>query len=312
MNPQLTHERCSELLGPFLARELEAEQHRLVEDHLAHCAQCSAERAALVALRPADEGLTGEERTVLRAGVLEAIGDPGEHRLEDESDADVVPLGRGSRAGKYLGIAAMLAILAVGSLFVLRGGGGLGISGGDDASTFGGAEDSGEERGEDADPRVSPEESTEDDALSANGVDPFFQSDRGALTEEDLDRLGRRAARTSSPSELAATDGGGSEETESSTAYTLSNRAAERTLRRLAARAPAALAAEIAECGRKAMDELDGPGLAAHATTATLDGREILAITFLTGGNPPDRYATFAFARGDCTTILASTEGSLE
>ncbi len=80
MSSQLTHERCSELLTAYLSGELDPDQHRLVEDHLEHCAQCSDERAGLVALRSAtDEGLTGDERAMLRAGVLDAVRESGRY-----------------------------------------------------------------------------------------------------------------------------------------------------------------------------------------------------------------------------------------
>ena len=313
MSSQLTHERCSELLGDYLARELAPEQHRLVEDHLEHCAQCSAERAGLAALRRGDESgeLTDDERVQLRAGVLEAIRDPsGPSPLRDESDAVVVPIGgRGSRAGKYLGIAAMLAILAVGSLFVFRGGG-LGVTGSDDSgaeSSSGSAEDSsGGGRDEDA----ASEEAAPETNRFALSVRPRFQSDRGEISEEDLDGLGRQTFLSFTESSAATAFDTKSENEEQGQA--LSDGVPERTLERLATRAPETLASEVAECGQSALDELDRPGLATYATTATIEGQDALIIGFVTGGRTPDRYAIFAFPLGDCTTILASTEGPLE
>jgi hypothetical protein len=312
MSSHLTHERCSELLAAYLAGELDHEQHRLVQDHLEHCAQCSAERAALAALRSDDEGggLTAGERAVLRKGVLDAIREPdATSPLQDESDAVVVPLGgRGARAGKYLGIAAMLAILAVGSLFVLRGGG-LGVSGGDDGdaeSSFGGAEDSGEAGGGDEDaPRTGGAEEESFSLPRAWNVRPQVQSDRGVISEGDLDRLGRRAA--PAPADSALTD-----ESEELRNSLLSDRAPEKSLARLGARAGAALAPDVAECGRTALAELERPGLATYATTATIEGEDVVIIAFVTGDRTPDRYAVFAFPRGDCTTILTSTEGPLD
>jgi hypothetical protein len=311
MSSQLTHERCSELLADYLAKELDPEQHRLVEHHLEHCAQCSAERAGLGALRSESERLTTDERVALRAAVLEATtaAEPAGHRLEDESDAVVVPLGgRGSRAGKYLGIAAMLAILAVGSLFVFRGGG---LTGSDDSgdagsAAVGEAEDSGEEAGGD-DATAGQAEDESAPRRAAKDLILTFQSDRGIITEEDLDRLGRRAGAVlvGSTQALNSSEEGRDEEL-------WFNRAPENLLGRLAARAPEALAPDVTECGRTALDELDEPGLATYATTATLEGEDVIVLGFVTGARPPDRYAVFAFPRGDCTTILASGEGPLE
>jgi len=206
----------------------------------------------------------------------------------------------------------MLAILAVGSLFVFRGGG-LGITSsndGDAGSAVGDAEDLDDGAGEeDADPGASPETATED-AFDVADVRTRFQSDRGTISEADLRRMGRRAALTHSlTSDTTAAAGTEPEEGKDNQ---VSRQAPYRTLDRLAARAPAALSSEVAACGQRGLEELDGPSLAVHATTATLEGREIVAITFLTGGNPPDRFATFAFALGDCTTILAGTEGPLD
>jgi hypothetical protein len=313
MSSHLTHERCSELLAAYLAEDLDSEQHRLVEDHLEHCAQCSAERAGLAALRSSDggESLTGDERALLRAGVLEAIRDPDSTTspFEDESDAVVVPLGsRKSRAGKYLGIAAMLAILAVGSLFVLRGGE-LGVTGSDDSdagSAGGEAEVSGEGGGA---------EDAEDEArrFDAPRIRPHVQSDRGAISEGDLDRLGRRALTSSALSATSSTKDELSQESAPAPWKLLSNaRAADNSIDRLAARAPEPLAPDVTECGRTALEELERPGLAAYATTATIEGEDVVIIAFVTGARTPDRYAVFAFPRGDCTTILTSTEGPLE
>ncbi len=309
MSSQLTHERCSELLADYLAGELDPEQHRLVEDHLELCAQCSAERAGLGALGTKSEGLTGDERVALRAAVLGSTmtEEPAERRLDDETDAIVVPLGgRGSRASKYLGIAAMLAILAVGSLFVLRGGG-LGVTGSDDESDAGSAagvaEDS--EGGEGEALRNSGQESSPYSSNWRTGLS--FQSDRGAISTDDLDRLGRRNS-VSVRSGAQAADTAEPEPSEK----LLAKQAPENQLERLAARAPDELAPDVSECGRTALDELDRSGLATYATTATLGGTDVVVLGFVTGDRTPDRYAVFAFPLGDCTTILTSTEGLLE
>jgi hypothetical protein len=317
MSSQLTHERCSELLGDYLARELAPEQHRLVENRLEHCAQCSAERAGLAALRSDAEpaGLTGDERVQLRAAVLDEIRDPsGSSSIGDESDAVVVPLGgRDSRAGKYLGIAAVLALLAVGSMFIF-GGGGLGVIGGDSDSMVGSAEDSGDSGGAggaEEDSALSEEEGGEAFRFNADDFRPNVQPDRGAISEGDLDRLGKRVLLAYSLSETAATSDNAREESERDDPL-LSDQAPDRSLDRLATRAPEPLAPELVQCGQTALDELGGPGLATYATTATIEGEDAIIIGFVTGGRTLDRYAIFAFPRGDCTTILASTEGPRE
>jgi Putative zinc-finger len=313
MNSELTHERCSELLADYLAGDLDPEQHRLVEDHLEDCAQCSAERAGLSALLSGEgEGLTGDERVELRAAVLGSTlsEEPAGRGLDDESDAVVVPLGaRGARASKYLGVAALLAIVAVGSLFIFRGGGS-GLTGSDDetggdASTANLAEDSGEAGGDDA-----AEDAGADQASKARRVAeirPKFQSDRGEISEDDLARLGRRnVILANSDAAQAYATAPESEEN------LLSDAAPEDQLERLAARVPEELASDITECGRTALDELDEEGHATYATTATLDDTDVVVLRFVTGDPTPERYAVFAFPVGDCTNILTSTEGPLD
>ena len=317
MSTHLTHDSCSELLADYLAGELDPGQHRLVQDHLEHCAQCSVERDGLAALQAAevDKSLTGDERSRLRAGVLEAVldSDSATSPLQDERDAVVVPLGgRGSRAGKYLGIAAMLAILAVGSLFLFRGGG-LGVTGSDDgdAGSAGLAEDSAEVGGGDAESAAPTERGGRDNAfrLKAESVRPDFQSDRGTISEDDLDSFGRRAALGYSTTDETASDP--QPETEGN-ASLLSDQAPEESLERLVERAPEPLAVDVTECGQTALEELDPPGLATYATTATIEGEDIILIAFVTGARTPESYAVFALPRDDCTTILTSTEGPLE
>jgi hypothetical protein len=321
MSSQLTHERCSELLADYLADALDPEQHRLVEDHLEHCAQCSAERAGLAALNSAGEGegLTGDERSVLRAAVLDAAGDSTEPSAglrsgralpKDESDAVVVPLGRRrSRAGQYLGIAAMLAILAVGFMIVSRGGG-LGVTGSnDDAGSGGGAELSTEE---DSDRGVAAGAPTPAQGRFeyAQDLRPRFGPDSGAISDEDLDRLGRQGATLFKNSETALDESGNDEPTGSDLRSAL--RASQSTLERLASQAPDSLAPDVTECGRTGLQELGEVGLASYATTATLEGEDIIVVAFVTGSRTPKNYAVFAFPRRDCTTILARTEGPLE
>jgi hypothetical protein len=318
MSSQLTHERCSELLSDYLAGELNSEQRRLVKDHLEHCAQCSVERAGLAALRTAEEGegLTGDERAMLRAGVLEAVRDSSAASsplgLQDESDAVVVPLRRrGSRASKYLGIAAMLAILAVGSLVVLRGGG-LGVSGAGDgeAGSGGGAELSTEEdtdQGVAGNAAPTPAQGELDYAWD---LQPKFRSASGAISEEDLDTFGRQSSTLFDDMETT-TDEAEKEEL-SSNHRRSALRASRSALGRLAEEAPASLAPDVTECGLTALDALGRPGFATSATTATIEDEDVIVIAFVTGERSPDRYAVFAFPRGDCTTIHTSTEGPLE
>ncbi|MGH2750560.1 MAG: zf-HC2 domain-containing protein [Actinomycetota bacterium] len=323
MSSPLAHERCSELLSDYVSGGLDSELRARVEDHLAHCAQCAAERDAVVALgaEPADgPGLTEDERVVLRARVLGAA--PGfespTRALGDESDAVVVPLEpRRARAGTYLGIAAMLAILAVGFAFVSSGGGFMGAdSESGDAAGGGGSEsdlqaedDEGagaQDSAEGVEERA-PLPSDKDLFRLASELRPVFDPDRGAISEDGLDLLARRPAFrrfSETSSALAAVP-------ESQDTAARAEKAEDRLLRTLAAGAPRALSGDVAACGRTALAELDGPGLATYATTARLDGREAIIIGLVTGRSL-NRYVLVAFPAADCSTILTSTEGPLD
>ncbi|MGH2698396.1 MAG: anti-sigma factor family protein [Actinomycetota bacterium] len=319
----ISHERCSELLSDYVSGELASEERQRVEEHLEHCAQCSAERAGLASLSPAGTeapGLMDDERAALRAAVRGTLGsqEPEVVPLADESDAVIVPLERkGARAGRYLGIAAMLALLAVGSLFVFRGG--LGFSGGDsdagDAAVSGGRdEDSGGggAEGQAPEPRGR---AAEEVYRRAKSLSPTYQADRGTLANDDLDRLTEQPAFERSVSSAAAiADTAGEREQAEKDPQELSmlaDRASDRSLARLVTEVPDSLSAAVRECGSNALAELGGPALATYATTATLEGRDALIIGFLTGQRSLDRYALYAFEAGDCTTILTNTEGPL-
>ncbi|HEX2049024.1 MAG TPA: zf-HC2 domain-containing protein [Actinomycetota bacterium] len=136
MSHDIDHDRCSELLGPFVRGELGDGDARAVETHLETCAQCRSERAALVALRPTDaDALTGDERARLRAGVRAALG--RQHPSQDggRSTGDVIPLRRGARFGRAagaLGLAAVALVVAVAVATLDLAGGG------DDAAQGGG------------------------------------------------------------------------------------------------------------------------------------------------------------------------------
>jgi len=162
---------------------------------------------------------------------------------------------------------------------------------------------SGASRDEDA----AAEEAAPEGNRAALGVRPRFQSDRGEISEADLDGLGRQTVLS-----LRSTMTFNTKSQNDELGQTLADRAPEASLDRLAARAPEALASAVAECGGTALADLGEPGLATYATTATIEGEDAIIIGFVTGGRTPDRYAVFAFPRGDCTTILTSTEGPLK
>lgn len=101
----LTHERCSELLGAFASGELDAQHRARVEGHLSSCRDCSLELAAIEALGAPDlVPMTGAERDRLTGAVRAAV-------LQPRRAAWSAPWGR--RVAPAVGAAALLAIVAL-------------------------------------------------------------------------------------------------------------------------------------------------------------------------------------------------------
>ena len=315
MNSSITHERTSELLSDYVAGELSSEDRSLVDDHLAGCADCAAERDALVALKAsAVQPLTAAERAQLRAGVLAATGASAASPLSDESDAVIVPIGGWrSKATRYIGVAAMLAILAVGFVYL----GNVGTGGDDEGAQGGGAEegvglldsnvDSGGGEAEDSAERAAPApgEALKDsksratlskEFLLASEPAPVFEGDQGDLSPSALDELSRRPVFRSF-----------------SETYTVrqARRSIEPSLAALSETVPKELTVVVKTCGRTALGDLADPGLAAYATTGRVDGRDSFILGFVTGTRSLDRYRFVTFQLGDCRTIIRSLGGPI-
>ncbi|MEO8322850.1 MAG: zf-HC2 domain-containing protein, partial [Actinomycetota bacterium] len=114
-----SHERFSELIGPFLREELSQDDARALEEHLFTCSDCRAEVTALRALTAACGSLTERERRDLHDGIETTLG--------EASAAAVVPLSpRWATAAKVLSAAAAVALIAAAGIWV-------GTSGTDDS-----------------------------------------------------------------------------------------------------------------------------------------------------------------------------------
>lgn len=103
---ELTHERVSELLGPYSSGELEESMRARVDSHLAACDGCARELAGITALHAGDfEPMTGPERdritTAVRAAVVPVAGPRWSERF-------------GRRLAPALGAAALIAVAIVG------------------------------------------------------------------------------------------------------------------------------------------------------------------------------------------------------
>lgn len=314
MKPPITHERCSELLADYVTGKLSSDERSLVDDHLTDCADCAAERDALIALTaPEVEPLTDGERAELRASVLAAVpASESAALLTDESDAVIVPIGGWrSKATKYVAVAAMLAILAVGFVYIgniefsgsadsASGGaeGGLSDSAGDAGG--GEAEDSAQRPAPAADEALKQDQSGErtlsKEFFLASEPAPVFEDDQGDLSLGGLDELSQRRVFRSF-----------------SETYTVrqARHSIEPSLAALAETVPSELATEVNDCGRTALGDLVGPGLVAYATTGRVDDRDSFILGFVTGTRSLDHYRFVTFQLGDCRTIVRSLGGPI-
>ncbi|MFP5351484.1 MAG: anti-sigma factor family protein [Actinomycetota bacterium] len=181
------HERCSELLASQVRGELGAEEAAWIEEHLATCSDCRAERAALQALLAGEvEPLSDTERARLRRSVLSSVQRTG----VETATVTALPQ-RGARAFQLLGAAALLVIIGV---FMFSSG----LLGGDDSAvqeSAGG--DAGSSREVSA-PAQDAEALEADDGAGSSvtsgaaAPEPTFRRSLGQITGKRLARLGRR------------------------------------------------------------------------------------------------------------------------
>ena len=322
MDKPIDHERCSELLPAFLSGGLSAPEAAALEDHLAACEDCRAEKRALEFLGdPEHEPLTARERSALESGVMAGIAkDTGERPV-------VVPMQRrkpiGQRVAQVLGAAATIVVLA--SLVYFGS-----LSGGDDesAGVSGETADIQEEREgpvADADGgkgrrsgagggsagSAAGEETLEaasgDTAMGSDtsykAPTPRFSVDEDPYTSEQLQKRGESSlASVTFANAYSANDAGGR--------LTL--------LDRLVASARAQAGDEVAEqverCGSQVLDTED-PTIPTFGSIGELDGQDVLVLGFAwtrSSSGPLDRYMVWAWERGSCDVAVDFIDGRIE
>lgn len=199
MTSAFDHDRCSKLLAAYVRGELDEARRDALERHLAGCAGCSAEEAAVRALlTPAGEGLSELERARLRRAVAAEI-------------APVPGLARPSlRARLYpaLGAAAALLVLFFAGYLTVRGGNG-DAGAGADASFGEQSSRQGPEAGAPAPLAETPGGEGRDQAgVAAEAlmdVGPLYEGDLGDIDRAELADL---AAHPPFPAFAAAYDAG--------------------------------------------------------------------------------------------------------
>lgn len=181
------HERCSELLAQHIQGELAADERSWVEDHLAGCADCRAEQAALHSLLAGEvEPLSEIERGRLHRAVLGSV-----QNTPVQSSPATATSPSGGRLYQLLGAAALVVIAAVFMFSTgLLGGGDSGL----DEDAGGDAGFSREAPAPAQDAEALEADSGGGSAATASGPaapEPTFKRSLGSITGKRLQKLGR-------------------------------------------------------------------------------------------------------------------------
>ena len=319
---KMDHERCSDLLLPYVLEELEPDASREVEEHLASCDDCRKEHAGLAALMAEPvEPMNDIERASLHRDLSERVSipaGPGEERA------------RMAWLPQALGVAATLLVVVVG-LQALSG------SGGDeDAAVSGGAGGGSMDQGAGpegpspvtlkltragvreaapqagslgGDDATTDEAADSGDALEAEPEEPEAASSENSFTvrlsERAVESQLKRYARTS----------------ETFTKFAAAYRAedveilAPSFIEQLANEAPSAQAtSQVSECADLVVSSREVPTLPAAAAHGLFRDERSLLLGFAwtaeeTG--PLDNYVFYVWPVGSCETPSHSQSGRI-
>ena len=300
-----SHERFSELIGPFLREELPQEDARALEEHLSTCGGCRAEVAALRALTAASGNLTEVERRDLHAEIKTALG--------EAPAAAVVPLSpRWATAAKALSAAAAVALIAAAGIWV--GTSGTDDSGSDTAAGGGGstAEAPAAESAKEGRPRPSflgatplaAQDSGDDEESENNGGDDA--TEQGVLSALELNQ--QLLANLAEEGPLFQDFAG-------YYSAPVPAETTQRTLLNLAKQAPGAgLRAQVEDCGDDFLASRPGTALSVAALLGNFEGEGALVIGFATTEDPSgplNRYTYVIWRAGSCEAPLSLFGGAL-
>ena len=282
----IDHDRCSELIAPFVRGELDERAAAEVREHLDGCDACSAEERGVRALLAAqtEPPMSELERVRLRRRLEDAV--VAERGPETQASR---PRGIGARVAA-LGAAAAAVLLVVGGFLYLGLGGGTDSEMGAAQRTGGDggiAEEAGGQRSLAQDEAVAPE--------------PTFFSRLDRLTDRDLEATGRRRppiGQFANQFRVADVD-----ETQT------------QAIASLAGQAPEALREQIRRCA-EVVFEGQPQSLPASGRRGTYQGRMVLVLTFAWSGEasgPLDRFMVWVWPEGgSCDNPVAYRFGTIK
>lgn len=290
-----THEHPTPLLLPYVREELERDEMDRIREHLEDCLPCAEEEQAVRLLNEGEvEGLSDLERARLHHAVVASTS--------EVSTAHGGPLLR--RLAPYMGVAAVLAMLAVGVMIAEPGTSPVGEPGletdseadreGSSAERFqGGA-------GRDVVQDEGGGTATEANALGTAGPSPFFEPAAGRLAAADLHRLGSS--------------------TEPFVGFSRTYRAEaapsvqEQALAQLTADLSADESATVEECARSVLRSSSHDPVPVYGGYGSLDGQEVLLLGFTWSAarsGPLDQFMVWAWPRGSCDSPLVYRFGQI-
>lgn len=312
MNPLSEHERCSQHLRDFASGVLGGTEREWVEEHLASCAECTAEHSAVVALAALQEGsLTELERARLQRGVREG--------MEESSSRTVIARHRPDwrqRIAPGIGAVALLALLLYAAAQVDLGGGADNLS---VAPRSGGAERSGGRDQENQPATSAPlgeaskaaKDKTTDrftnggdvtQSASLDGPKPVYDGSIGRTNAAELERR----ASLGEPFSSYRSDYTGRDAV----------RRQGRFLDLLAAHAHEPSAAnDIRACGTSVLEHREYDYLPAYGGFARIHGKPALLLGFAYAsneGDPLKRFQLWAWQRPGCDHVILYSSGPIQ
>lgn len=304
MKEEMHHERCSELLRPYVLGQLDERDRTAVEAHVATCSACRAELRGAEILRPQDDhGLGPREQRKLHAAVARAV-EPREPVLVGPR---VPGHSRWGRFAPTLTAAALLVAIAVVGLSGL-GDDARRHAGGGGAESDAGAGRAGERQRGGATPAAG-------DEGAETGPAPAAEEDLYDALEAGDPKPEFRTTRLANRSDWATAAAGPLlEDYQDYTAEEAEEREAL-YLNLIAEDAPGELRDQVVSCGEWVRDQSDEPVLAAYGAIGTVDDERSLLLSFAYPDTPDGRltdYMVWAWPLGTCSTRLDYATGELD